>query len=87
MYFHFLQFWNFKQNRIGNAVGDDQIQMSSEQDIKLAMMNPKLFKIVKDPVQKRFQFTLDDAIMASNEIFDEPWISEDKSKKAIGNTE
>ena len=79
-----LQFWNFKQNRIGNAVGDDQIQMSSEQDLKLARMNPKLYKLVKDPVQKRFQFTLDDAIISTNEILDEPWVSKEKT---IGSTE
>lgn len=46
--------------------------MSSEADIKLAILNPKLYKIVKDPVQKRFQFTLEDAVLASNEVRTEP---------------
>ena len=67
----FLQYWNFK-HRIGNSIGNDQIQMSSEADIKLAILNPKLYKIVKDPVQKRFQFTLEDAVLPSNEVKTEP---------------
>ena len=50
-------------------------------------MNPKLYKLVKDPVQKRFQFTLDDAIISTNEILDEPWVSKEKPEKTIGSTE
>ncbi len=47
---------------------DDQLPLaSSDQDLRLAILDPKLYQIVKDPVQKRFQFTLDDAVQ-SNEI-------------------
>merc|ERR1712223_680739 len=42
-------FWNFKRNRIGNAVGDDQIQMSSEQDIKIFMPEQDLKLAILNP--------------------------------------
>ena len=46
----------------------------SKEDLKLATLNPKLYKIVKDPEQKRFPFTLDDVVNneISNEIPNEP---------------
>ena len=49
--------------------------MSSE-DLKLATLNPKLYKIVKDPEQKRFPFTLDDVVNyeISNEIVEELFV-------------
>ena len=34
----------------------------------MAVLNPKLYKIVKNPEKKRFQFTLDDAITDPNAI-------------------
>ena len=48
----------------------------SKEDLKLATLNPKLYKIVKDPEQKRFPFTLEDAVNyeTSNEIVDEPFV-------------
>ena len=48
----------------------------SKEDLKLATLNPKLYKIVKDPEQKRFPFTLEDVVNyeTSNEIVDEPFV-------------
>ena len=48
----------------------------SKEDLKLATLNPKLYKIVKDPEQKRFQFTLEDVVNdeISNEIPNEPLV-------------
>ena len=48
----------------------------SKEDLKLATLNPKLYKIVKDPEQKRFPFTLEDVVNneISNEIPNEPFV-------------
>jgi hypothetical protein len=49
------------------SIGDDQIQTPSEtSDIKLAILAPDLYQIVKDPVQKRFSFDLKDAIITTS---------------------
>ena len=48
----------------------------SKEDLKLATLNPKLYKIVKDPEQKRFPFTLEDVVNneTSNEIPNKPFV-------------
>ena len=51
------------RHKIGKAVGRDQIELSKDKhDLKLAFLDPKLYKILKDPVKKKFKFTLDDAV-------------------------
>ena len=61
-----------KNDKLRPEIGDDLIQMpSTQKDVKLAKMDPELYRIVKDPVQKKFTFTLDEAILKTNEIDNE----------------
>ena len=57
------------KNRIGFSPGEDKFFVPrNPSDIKLFNENPKLYKAVKDPVQKRFKFTLEDAITTPDDI-------------------
>ena len=62
---------DYLQHRVGFSPGEDEFFMpQNPRDRKLFEENPKLYKAVKDPVQKRFQFTLDDAITTPDSIED-----------------
>lgn len=66
-----FDYLKFKHSRLSaGRIGNDQIQMpTTVQDVKLASLDPHLYRLVKDPVQRKFAFTLEDAV-SRNEIFD-----------------
>ena len=53
------------ENKFRSSIGEDLIQMpTTPDDMKLALMDPKLYNMVKDPEQKKFTFELSDAVVS-----------------------
>ena len=78
---------DYLQHRVGFSPGEDEFFMpQNPRDRKLFEENPKLYKTVKDPVQKRFQFTLDDAITTPDSIEDKNEIISNSDDETVPKT-